>query len=165
MNRWSRWSAVLAVSLALAPAARADGSLAEPVKLRYDPQFILEAVARRMSVTLRPEILAPPILLESATPLQRFQEAMVAQWGFAPHVFANAYSIATNEIYLIDDPDYYARLGRTPDDSLAHEFAHYLQVRYLGADLADQAAEIEAIAVQQGFQQEYVHPKRAAAGP
>jgi len=122
-----------------------------PLRLRFDPLFILEAVARRMNVALRPEIPFPEILLESTTSLGRFQNAIELQWGFRPHVFANAYAVARNEIYLINSASYYARLNRTLDDSLAHEFAHYIQSRYLNADLAHDACEFDAIAIQEWF--------------
>jgi len=165
MSRFSHWSAILALAACLTPAAAGESDLpVQATKLRFDPQFILAAVARRMNVTLRPEIPVPAVFLESTTPLRQFQDAIAPQWRFRPHVFANAYSAERNEIYLIDEAAYYKRLGRTLDDSLAHEFAHYLQVMYLNADLADPSLESDAVAVQHGFQQDYFYPKRAAAG-
>ena len=148
MRRFCRWFAILAMAacLTLATAGETDRAV-QPAKLRYDLQFILAEVARRMNVTLRPEIPVPVVFFESTTPLRQFQDAIVVQWQFRPHVFANAYSAARNEIYLIDEAAYYARAGRTLDDSLAHEFAHYLQVRYLNADLADPSLESDAVAV------------------
>ena len=159
MNRFSRYSSVLLLSFALAHAALgADTAAGAPARLRFEPRFILEAVARQMNVTLRPEIPVPQVLLESTTPLRRFQNAMTAQWGFRPPVFANAYAVTRNEIYLMDDARYYSRLGRTLDDSLAHEFAHYIQVRYLNADLANDSYEIDAVAVQQHFKEQHTAP-------
>jgi hypothetical protein len=61
------------------------------------------------------------------------------------------YVVTRNEIYLTDDPRYYRRLRRTLDESLAHEFAHYIQTRYFGANLADETCEVEAVAVQFAF--------------
>lgn len=152
MNRFSHWSAILVMAVCLVPNGLGAGELSfVPLKLRFDPRFILEVVARQMNVTLRPGIPVPEILLESTTPLRRFQKAIATQWGFEPHVFANAYAVATNEIYLMDHAAYYARRNRTLDDSLAHEYAHYLQVCYFNADLADPSLEIDAIAVQEGF--------------
>lgn len=142
----------------LACLAFAAGA-AEPIRLRFEPAVILQAVARQMNVTLRPDVPLPTILLASATPLARFQEAIAAQWKFRPPMYANAYVVARNEIYLMDDPDYYRRLGRTLDESLAHEFAHYLQVHYFKADLADPGCETDAIAVQALF----AAPRVAAA--
>lgn len=148
----------------VAPAAAGEtGESARRAKLRFDPQFILAQVARRMNVALRPEIPVPTIFVESRTPLRQFQDAIAPQWHFRPHVFTNAYVTARNEIYLIDDAAYYARPGRTIDGSLAHEFAHYLQVMYLRSDLADPTLETEAVAVQRAFQQDHVYPRHAAA--
>jgi hypothetical protein len=122
-----------------------------PVTLQGEPRHIFESVARQMNVTLRDDIPLPRIHLESATPLAQFQSAVAPQWHFRPPRFANVYVVARNEIYLSDDPGYYRRVGRTLDESLAHEFAHYLQVRYFAADLAEESCETEAIAVQIAF--------------
>ncbi|MGH8682307.1 MAG: hypothetical protein ACREVP_12490 [Burkholderiales bacterium] len=159
-----RWFAILAMAACLTPATagETDGA-ARPAKLRFDPQFILAEVARRMNVTLRPEIPVPAVFFESTTPLRQFQDAIGAQWQFRPHVFTNAYAASRNEIYLIDEAAYYEQVGRTLDDSLAHELAHYLQVHYLKADLADHSLEIDAVAVQRGFEQDHLYPKRAEA--
>lgn len=162
MNRFSRWSVVFTMAASLIHAtAGMGGTSPTPSKLRYDPRYILEAVAREMNVTLRPEIPVPAVFLQSATPLRRFQDALATQWGFRPHVFANAYAVARNEIYLMDDASYYARLNRTLDDSLAHELTHYIQVHYFNADLAEEPCELDAISVQQWFRQ--AHPLRLAA--
>jgi hypothetical protein len=122
-----------------------------PIKLRLEPSQILQQVARQMNVSLRPEVPLPKIFLESTTPLRQFQEAIAPQWKFRPHVFANAYVMARNEIYLSDDPSYYKRRNRTLDDSLAHEFVHYIQVTYRSGSLADDDCEMEAITVQLAF--------------
>jgi hypothetical protein len=142
----------LGAVLAFVSAAHADD--ASPVRLQHDPRYILESVARQMNVTLRDNISMPRIYLESDTPLAQFQEAVAPQWHFRPPLFANAYATARNEIYLSDDAGYYRRVHRTLDESLAHEFAHYLQVRYFDADLADETCETEAVAVQQAFREE-----------
>lgn len=104
--------------------------------LKHLHAVVLERVAERLGVRLDPAIAPPALHLESATPLAQFRAAIAAQWGFRPHAFGNAYAVERNAIYLIDEPGYYARLGRSPDESLGHELAHYVQVRYLGADLA-----------------------------
>jgi len=143
---------LLAPALALllsVSAVRADDSA--PMRLRRDPQQILEAVARRMNVTLRADVALPRIYFESTTPLEQFQDAIAPQWHFRPPLFANAYVAERNEIYLMDDPAYYRRMRRTLDESLAHEFAHYLQVNYFAANLADETCENEAVAVQMAF--------------
>ncbi len=161
MNRFFRWSVVLASAVSLIQAAGTGDAAFAPSKLRYESLYILEAVARELNVTLRSDVPMPAIFLQSATPLARFQDALASQWGFRPRVFANAYAVARNEIYLMDDASYYTRLRRTLDDSLAHELAHYIQVRYFSADLADQSCELEAISVQQWFRQEHATPQVA----
>ena len=142
--------AVLAMLLwSVASASSADD--AAPIRLQHDPRYILESVAQRMNVTLRADEPLPRIHLESSTPLAQFQDAVVSQWRFRPPKFANVYVVASNEIYLIDDPAYYRRMNRTLDESLAHEFAHYLQVRYFAADLTNESCETEAVAMQIAF--------------
>lgn len=147
------------------PGTRASARArpAATASLRYSPTFTLERVAQRLGVTLRPDIPAPAIFFESSTPLRQFQDAIAAQWGFRPRVFGNAYALARNEIYLIDDPALYARLGGTLDESLAHEFVHYLQVRYQKADLADPSCESDAIAVQLWYRDAIVTPSHDLA--
>jgi hypothetical protein len=156
MRQYLRWSTVLAA------AGVSAGKPRPPATLRFEPRDILEAVASDMNVSLRPDVPVPEVLLESTTPLQRFQDAISAQWGFRPHVYANAYAISTNEIYLMDDASYYARRKRTLDDSLAHEFAHYIQVRYLNADLSDPSYEIDAVALQDAFRERHAAPTYVA---
>ena len=116
--------------------------------LQHDPQFILEAVARRMGITLRPALAPPAIRLESRTPLRRLQAAAERQWGVRPHVFTTTYASAGNEIYLIDDAALCAQYGGTPDDSLAHELVHYLQATYLRDRFNSDWSEAEAVATQ-----------------
>jgi hypothetical protein len=144
-----RWAALIAFLALFMPLARAGDTA--PIRLQNDPNEILAAVARRMNVTLRPDRPLPRIYFESSTSLEQFQDAIAPQWHFRPPLFANAYVVARNEIYLMDDPSYYRRMRRTLDESLAHEFAHYLQVMYFAADLADETCEGEAIAVQIAF--------------
>jgi hypothetical protein len=127
---------------------------ASRVQLQHDPRYILEAVARRMNVTLRADEPLPRIYFESSTPLAKFQDAVAPQWRFRPPMFANVYVMARNEIYLSDDAGYYRRIRRTLDESLAHEYAHYLQVRYFAASLADESCETEAVAMQIAFREE-----------
>lgn len=162
MNRWLRGFVGLAITASLTLAvADADESPLTPSMLRHDPRYTLEAVAREMNVRLRPDIPVPAILFQSTTPLQRFQNALAPQWGFKPSVFANAYAVARNEIYLMDDASYYTRLRRTLDDSLAHEFAHYIQVHYFRADLTHESCELDAISVQQWFRRAHSAPPTA----
>ena len=140
------------LALTFGTIAAASGELREePIRLRLEPRFILEAVAREMNVVLDPHLPLPAVLLESRTPLRRFQDAIAPQWGFRPPLYSNAFVPARNEIYLTDDPRYYAKMKRTLDESLAHELAHYIQVRYLNADLAEASWENDAIAAQGRF--------------
>lgn len=153
-----RWSVGFAMSLWFNADVSAGGARVAPVTLRLDPYVILHQVARQMNVTLRPDVPLPKIFLESNTPLRQFQEAISPQWKFRPHVFANAYAAERNEIYLSDDARYYKKRNRTLDDSLAHEFVHYIQVRYRNDDLADESCEMEAIAQQLAFIDSHASP-------
>lgn len=163
MNRFRRWILVLAAAACLRPALAADD---EPAQLRFDPRFILETVAERMQVRLRADVPLPAVFLESRTPLRQFQDAMEGQWQFRPPIIANSYSIATNEIYLSDDASFYRRFKRTLDDSLAHEYVHYIQAKYFGEDLTTDGCELQAAEVQRWFRDEHAVPKRdLAASP
>jgi hypothetical protein len=164
MRYFANWVVGLAVALSLSPHAATADSSVEPLRLRLDPQFVLAQVAQRMGVTLRPEIAPPEVFLESVTSVAQFGDAIAVQWGFRPHVFSNAYAVERNEIYLIDDPSFYARLGRTIDESLAHELAHYVQVKYLNADLAVSAWEQDAIAVQAWFRDVHIRARATELG-
>lgn len=156
MRRWTTRIVALALLASAVPGAAFDFTPPPPAAvLQFEPRVILAEVARRMDVRLRPEIAVPPVLLESLTPLAQLQDAVQAQWGIRPHVFANVYVVARNEIYLIDDAAYYARLGTTIDDSLAHEFVHYLQSKYLGYDLAEPWLEHAAVQIQLAFQRDF----------
>jgi hypothetical protein len=132
--------------------------------LQHDPQFILEAVAKRMGVTLRPDIPPPAIRLESKTPLERLQTAAERQWGFRPEVFTTTYATASNEVYLIDEARLYETYGGTLDESLAHELVHYIQAHYLGDRFTTDWSETEAVAVQTWFRKQYMAPGPTVAG-
>ena len=164
MNRSVRWIATLALTVCWSAALAGENvSLAEPVKLKFDPRFIMETVARRMNVALSPELPLPAIFVESTTPLSQFQDAMEAQWRFRPPLVSNAYAIARNEIYLSDSPGFYRRLKRTLDDSLAHEFVHYIQAKYFDEDLSTDGCEMQAAEVQRWFREIHVQANPAAA--
>jgi hypothetical protein len=174
LKRWHPVAlAVLAV--ALSTAALATRMSAPPVgaldldpparvaALQHDPQFILEAVAKRMGVRLRPDVPPPAIRLESRTPLERFRAAAERQWGFRPEVFTTTYATASNEVFLIDEARLYETYGGTLDDSLAHELVHYIQAHYLGDRFTTDWSETEAVAVQTWFRREYMALRLAAA--
>lgn len=162
MRTWFSGRAGLAVAVAamfLLSAAPSHTSPARIATLHYDPQFILQAVARRMGITLLPGTPVPTLLLESRTPLSRWQAAAERQWGFRPDVFATAFAQAGNEIYLIDDAALNERREGTLDDALAHELVHYLQAKYRKDTLATDWSESEAVAIQIWFRTEYMEPK------
>jgi hypothetical protein len=165
MNRFLRWSAALAIAACVSPAlARTAASPVEPAKLRFHPRVILEAVAQRMQVTLRPDVPMPAIYVESATPLRQFQDAIEVQWRARPSLVTNAYAIGRNEIYLSDDAAFYGRLGRTLDDSLAHELVHYIQAKYLNDDLSSDWCEGQAAEIQHWFRAAFVEHHVGIAG-
>jgi hypothetical protein len=153
--------ACLAATLCLAMRGVEADTSVEPLRLRFDARFVLAEVAQRMGVTLRPDIAPPTVFLESNTPISQFRDAIGAQWGFRPHVFSNAYAAERNEIYLIDEPSIYVRRDRTIDGSLAHELAHYIQVKYLNADLAMPSWEEEADEIQKWFRDAHIRTRTA----
>ncbi|MBI5622779.1 MAG: hypothetical protein HY924_03270 [Elusimicrobia bacterium] len=128
--------------------------------LKYDPACILATVADMMGLTLKDEIPAPALRLESDTPLKRFQDAVAPQWGMRPDMFLNAYTPPTNEVYLMADAAYYSKLKRFLDDSLAHEYVHFFQVKYkdFPMDQFSDAEEGEAVGYQTRFRDEYLTP-------
>ena len=157
--------ALLATMLALLPAAEAAAPVV-PMPLRRDPACVLAAAAWAMNVRLDPAKPLPALRLETKTPLSEFQDAAQRQWGMRPDVFLNLYSVANETIYLIEDADYYSRMRRDIADSLAHEYAHYIQVHYKGY-AADQLSggEEEAIHIQTWFRDNYIRGAAPAGAP
>lgn len=147
-------AALLSLLLAWPASAQAP----ETAVLSYKPECILAAVAVRKRATLTPGRKAPMVLLASKIPLSRFLEAAREQiGGFVPDRVMNMYVVKTDEIYLNDAASNYGRHGRIIDDSLAHEFAHYIQVAYEGADRENDpndSLESDAVAVQTWFREE-----------
>ena len=123
-------------ALSLTVLLAAPAAAAEPVAaLKYEPRCVFEAVSRRMKAPVRPELTAPAVF----------------------------YASKTGEVFLIDEAGYYARLKRSPDDSLAHELAHHMQGVYDGVDFSKDLTgsyEEEAIDIQTWFRDEV-----APAGP
>lgn len=97
----------------------------------------------------------PAIYYKSQTPLKQFQDAIQKQWGMRPDVFTNAFAVANNEIYILDDAGYYEEHKRCMDDSLVHELVHYVQVKYLNWDINDESLEWDAIEIQTEFREEF----------
>ncbi|MBX3234258.1 MAG: hypothetical protein KIT84_04175 [Labilithrix sp.] len=130
---------------------------ADVVRLRYEPQFVLEKVLEQKQRPFDAAKPFPAIKFASEITLTEFQDAIETQWGFRPDVITNAYSVVENTIYLMDDAAYYSQHGRCIDDSLAHEITHYVQVVYQGWTLeaADDSIEVDAVYMQRWFRQEY----------
>lgn len=117
---------------------------------------ILQLTMAELNVTPRAEIPVPRLRLESETPLSEFQDAVEVGWHFRPDVFMNVYTPASNQIFLMTAPGSY-RNGRSIYDSLAHEYTHFIQVKYRNTPL-DQfgdAEEAQAVDVQTAFRQKY----------
>ncbi len=127
----------------------------KPAQLKYSESFILQKVLKLKNKEFRSEISIPKINFESKTKLKYFQDAIESQWGQRPKNFTNAFAVKSNEIFLIDDAGYYNRLKRCMDDSLAHEFTHYIQSKYQNYDLNDDFLELEAIEIQTQFREKY----------
>lgn len=143
---------IAAVLILTGPFGRAD----EPAQLRYSPECILATVAKKMEVNLSADIPLPEIRYERDVTLEEFQRAVQGQWTPPPDVITNVYSFSQNVIYLIDDPGYYRRLRRFIDDSLFHEYVHYIQVKYKhGLPLSD-FDEHDAVHLQNWFRDTYM---------
>lgn len=150
----ARRAAVLCALLALSGRAAAPEETAKPA---FRPECVLAAVAARKGVRLDPARRPPMVLFASLIPLARYREAAKEQLGgLEVDQVLNMYVVKTDEIFISDAARNYGRHGRTIDDSIAHEFGHYLQVVYDGADLADDvndSLETEAIALQTWFRE------------
>ncbi len=145
---------LLAVFLAFPAQA---GESYERANLRYSRTCILQAVAFRMKVQLSPGIPAPVVRLQGDTPLKEFQDDIEPQWDMRPDIFANAYVPHAGKIFLIDEADFYRKMSRYLDDSLAHEYVHFLQVRYKNIPMKDfgDGEEWQAMEVQTWFRDNY----------
>lgn len=127
----------------------------EPATLKYQVDFLFSKVLEKKRQTINPNIAFPKIFYSSKTSLKQFQDAIEGQWGMRPDYFTNAYAVANNEIYLMDDKDYYESKKRCMDDSLVHELVHFVQVKYLNWDLNDESLEWDAIDIQTAFREEF----------
>ncbi len=132
----------------------AENSVAE---LKYSAQCIFIAIMNHKKIVLKEEVPFPSVYVASKTPLKQFQDAVEPQWGMRPGAFLNAYIVEKNEIYLLDDANYYEKTGRFLDDSLAHELTHYIQVKYQNASLnEDETLETDAVFEQTWFRETYM---------
>lgn len=146
---------VLTFSLNAQAELPVNDQLKKPAKLKYSLEFIFEKVLHLKKQTLNLNIPTPKFYFESQTPLSQFQDAIEKQWGFRPDQFTNAYAVASNEIYISDDADYYRSTKRCMDDSVAHELTHFIQVKYQNWDLADESLEWDAVEIQTLFRDEF----------
>lgn len=147
-------AALLAVLVCLPARAAAP----ETAKIAFKPECVLAAVAGRKGVTLDPSRRPPMVLFASMIPVSRYREAAKEQLGgMDVEMVLNMYVVKTDEIYIQDAAGNYGKFGRTIDDSVAHEFGHYLQVVYGKADMANDAndeLEGEAVRLQTWFREE-----------
>lgn len=137
--------------------------------LRLEAGCVLKAVARAKGIALRADVEEPRIYFGSQTPLDVFQDTVERVYGLRPRVFHNIYVDTDNIIFLLDDSAIY-RNGRTAEDSLAHEYVHFLQVRYEGAtrDSNRRVLELSAKRYQKWFRETYMsgeEPKDPCAEP
>jgi hypothetical protein len=126
-----------------------------PAQLQNSFEFIFKQVMIKKNQVFNPRLDLPQLFVESLTPLKQFQDAIEPQWGFRPDVFTNAFADLRNEIYIIDEADYYRRNQRCMDDSVAHELTHYVQSKYQKFDLNDESLEWDAIEVQTWFRENF----------
>lgn len=127
----------------------------KPAVLKYSEDFILKKALEYKKKEFNPNIALPQIFVESKTSLKQFQDAIEPQWGQRPDMITNAYIIHLNQIYLLDDANYYQKLKRCMDDSLMHEYIHYIQAKYQNFDLNDDTLEMEAVEHQTRFREEF----------
>lgn len=130
-------------------------SFAEVAKLKYSTDFLLEKVLEKKNLKKRSDIPLPVFFYASNTSLVQFQDAIEKQWGFRPDMITNAFAAINNEIYILDEAEYYKKSGRCMDDSVVHELVHYVQVKYLNWDLNDESLEWDAIDIQSAFRDEF----------
>lgn len=143
------------IIISLAAFIVCSSSFAEPAKLRYTQEFILDEVLKLMKIEKRDEVPIPEFYYSSNTSLEQFQDALERQWNMRSEYFTNAFSAENNEIYIVDDSEYYQRTGRCMDDSVAHELVHFIQSKYRGWSLKDPGQEWEAVRYQKMFREKF----------
>lgn len=150
---------LLAACLSAPPALLAS-EVATP---RHEERCILAAVAGRMGATLTSAYPPPAVFYASRTELSRFQAAVRTEYGDEAaanySAITNMFLPKQNVIFLSDKAVFYLR-GRFIDDSVAHEFAHYIQYYYKGEKdnpNSDQdQLETEAVRVQDWFRETFM---------
>lgn len=145
----------------LAALLALPASAASP--LVYPERCIFEAVAARMRAKVDPAKPLPRVKFKSSTGYEEFKSDYRTEYPdpfwTLPDGIMNLLLPRTNIIYL-DDLHQYTN-GRSVTESAAHEYAHYVQWNYLGADFASVDAdrlEGDAIQVQFWFRESYLIP-------
>lgn len=133
-------------------------ALAKEATLKYPVDFLFQKVLEKKRLPKNDLIAFPKIYYSSKTPLKQFQDAIESQWGMRPDLITNAFAVKNNEIYILDEADYYESKGRCMDDSLVHELVHYVQVKYQNWDLNDESLEWDAVEIQTLFREEFCRP-------
>lgn len=126
-----------------------------PSQLKYEVDFLFSQVLEKKQQIKNTNIKFPKIYYASKIPLKQFQDAVEKQWGMRPDSVTNVYAVDNNEIYILDDAEYYESVKRCMDDSLVHELVHYVQVKYLNWDLNDESLEWDAVEIQTDFRNEF----------
>jgi hypothetical protein len=127
------------------------------VRPKVSPEEILQRILNYKNLSFDQKIEFPEILYASETTLIEFQNDIEDQWGFRPTSITNAYVWSLNRIYIFDEGEYYESKNRCIDDSIAHELAHFIQVKYRGWDLNDESLEWDAIDTQTWYRETYCH--------
>jgi hypothetical protein len=128
------------------------------VSLKQAEPCILNVVAKKSNVVIKPELPIPDLMLEQNVDMEQYKKDVQEWFGFEIDQVTNFFFATKNKIYLITDNAYYTKTNRSPYDSLAHELTHYIQWNYQGAtkdDLGTDGAEMSAIDVQTWFRETY----------
>ena len=145
--------ALWALVFLLAPLC---GATPNPVaRPAYGLDFLLSYTLQAKKISENPQISKPEIKFASQVSVKEFQDDIEPQWGLRPDEVLNAYVVAKNRIYILDDQAYYDRHSRCIDDSIVHELTHFVQSRYQGFDLHDESLEWDAIGIQSEFRSQY----------
>jgi hypothetical protein len=144
---------IISILFPFLPMAALD--VARPL---HPVECVFSAVLKEKNLPLRADIPLPAIFFASDIPLKQFQDAVEKQWNMRPHLVLNAYVLDLNQIYLLDEAEYYRKSARFIDDSLAHELVHFVQVKYQGYRFEgdDMSLEMEAIAIQTSIRENYL---------
>ncbi len=158
-------------ALLLAAVLAAPGTVrAQFVAPSHPESCILEAVAGRMSVVLSDAVPRPELRYASTLPdLRQYHDDIENEYGpgtSKPYeVVTNMFLPKRNVIYISDRADLYGRFGRVIDDSVAHEYAHYLQFFYQGEKdnpaIDHDKLEVDAVRVQEWFRATYIAAGRS----